>query len=206
MTSRIFTADDLATFTEIAGLIGDGWTVEQPYERTVSLVHDGRVIWLYQLHTGSGPARYSLRGVLPDRNAWFTREEEASGLRADHEITVAASKTAKQIAGDIKRRLLPDYERSYVVVAERVAERDAGKARKAADLAELAAVAPGVADVATDRDGDAERVTVRYQGSAVYGDFKSITWRGTTEYTVKLENVTPELAAKILALVAESRN
>jgi hypothetical protein len=60
--------------------------------------------------------------------------------------------------------------------------------------------------VVAGRGGDNDRVSIGYNASQVYGEFKAISWsdRGT-EYDVKLEHVTPELARQILALVAASR-
>lgn len=198
-----FTADDRAKFTEVGELLG-GWVVDQPHDHNhnLRLQHDGRVLWV---HLDYRTGRYEVRGELPARDVCFSRSEEADGIKGSHSIGLARSKSAKQIAADITRRLLPDYERSYLVVVERVDARNAAKAKLAAELAALAAVAPGLARVDTDRDGDATGVSVAYNVARTYGDFRSSTYKGHTEYTVKLENVSPELAAQILALVATTR-
>lgn len=199
-----FEAGELVKFTEVAKLIGEGWSAALAYEHCVQLTHtDGRKIAVYRFDKGG--ERYDVRGVLPDVNAWFSRDEQAAGLTANSEITTAASKSAKAIAGEITRRLLVTYDPSYLVIKGRVDANNDALARKADALAALVAVAPDVAKIATDRGGDPVEVSTGYHYSAPYGDFKASTWQGHITYAVKLENVTPELAAQILALVAQTR-
>lgn len=103
---------DLAS--ALAHEMGDGWTARKTVvagpeceEITVSIKSD----------------RVTLTGFTPDG----MKGHEPHGTRPQV-ITVAATKTAKVIAREIERRLLPEYRVTLAATKARKAERDAADA------------------------------------------------------------------------------
>lgn len=100
----------------------DGWTAHAPD------THDNGVYFRgpdsIELHMKYAQGRYEITGVA-------TREEirqKRSG-EGPRPITVAASKSPAQIAGDIRRRLLPGWIAHVTALRERVATHHAYERR-----------------------------------------------------------------------------
>lgn len=113
-------------------------------------------------HEGTGHAlslsldeyegRVGISGIFHDRvegrQVWYKSHNEPSP-----HITVAVTRSAKAVAGEVKRRLFPDYARLYAECEKRVAEykRLVADSRQTADL-----IANLIGGSVRNRDGSYE--------------------------------------------------
>jgi len=138
-----------------------------------------------QLHISASVAN-SLREHRP-----FYRGDEAPKTS----INVSESKAAQQIAADVRRRLLPEYEREAAACAANKARHDDNNAKRVAALTKVAA--PFGERVQWDeRSGEPRPLSIDREGKF------SLTAKPFCE-SLKLDiEVSPEVAGKIAALLA----
>jgi hypothetical protein len=138
-----------------------------------------------QLHISASVAN-SLREHRP-----YYREGEAPKTS----INVSESKDAQRIAADVRRRLLPEYEREAAACAANKAQHDDHNAKRVAALTRVAA--PFGERVQCDaQTGEPRPLSIDREGKF------SLTAKPYCE-SIKLEiEVSPELAGKIAALLA----
>ncbi|MFF3667470.1 hypothetical protein [Microtetraspora malaysiensis] len=109
----------------------DGFTAEIAKDQPVYLVRpDGACLVVHRVW--KRPERVKIIAGYPDGDAEY-------GLPR-HEITAVVARGPERIAADIKRRLLPTYERDLAIVRERLIEAavaDAQRARFAGRLRRL---------------------------------------------------------------------
>ena len=146
MNKRISKADLTTLAAGICQELGQGWAVKPcDLEHLVKFVHDdGHGLAIHA--TWDGPGRLSISGEYP-RDAKSNTCYGRSVIRYNGslpKITVADTKTAKQIAGDIKRRLLPEYLEIYKKAVERKASADKYEAAQGSVLDRLARIAPSL--------------------------------------------------------------
>lgn len=124
-----------------------------------SLKHsDGREL-LFRIGTyGQEDGRLIISGQLPRDNGRFVepREFDANHQKVEFRtsITVARDKLPQRIASDIKKRLLPDYDRAFANVQAQIVNLRAGVAKRdavAQRLGEVIGVQPTL-----PRNGDSE--------------------------------------------------
>jgi hypothetical protein len=121
----------------------------------------------------------------------YYREGEATKTS----MNVSESKDAPRIAADVRRRLLPEYEREAAACAANKARSDDTNAKRLAALTKIAA--PFGERVQCDERTDEPRPL-----SIDWDDKSSLTVKPYCE-SLKLEiEVAPEVADKIAALLA----
>ncbi len=138
-----------------------------------------------QLHISASVAN-NLREHRP-----YYREGEAPKTS----MNVSESKDAQRIAADVRRRLLPEYEREAAACAANKARSDDTNAKRVAALTKVAA--PFRERVQCDeRSGEPRPLSIDREGKF------SLTAKPYCE-SLKLEiEVSPEVAGKIAALLA----
>jgi hypothetical protein len=110
-------------------------------------------------------------------------------------INVAISKDAQRIAADVRRRLLPEYEREAAACAANKARSDDTNAKRVAALTQVAAPF-GERVECDERSGEPRPLSIDRDGKF------SLTAKPYCE-AVKLEiEVSPEIAGRIAALLA----
>jgi hypothetical protein len=108
---------------------------------------------------------------------------------------VSESKDAQQIAADVRRRLLPEYEREAAACAANKAKHDDHNAKRVAALTKVAA-AFGERVQCDERTGEPRPLSINREGKF------SLTVKPFCE-SLKLEiEVSPEVAGKIAVLLA----
>jgi hypothetical protein len=127
-----------------------------------------------------------LRGHRP-----YYREGEAPKTS----MNVSESKAAQRIAADVRRRLLPEYEREAAACAADKAKHDDHNAKRVAALTKVAA-AFGERVQCDERTGEPRSLSIDREGKF------SLTAKPFCE-SLKLEiEVSPEVAGKIAVLLA----
>jgi hypothetical protein len=110
-------------------------------------------------------------------------------------INVSASKDAQQIAADIRRRLLPEYNREAAACTANKARHDDHNAKRILDLTKVAAPF-GERVQCDERSGEPRPLSIDREGKF------SLTAKPCCD-SLKLEiQVPPEVAAKIATLLA----
>jgi hypothetical protein len=110
-------------------------------------------------------------------------------------INVAMSKDARRIAADVRRRLLPEYEREAAACAANKARSDDTNAKRVAALTQVAAPF-GERVQCDERSGEPRPLSIDRDGKF------SLTAKPYCE-SLKLEiEVSPDVAGKIAALLA----
>jgi hypothetical protein len=110
-------------------------------------------------------------------------------------INVSESKDARRIAADVRRRLLPEYEREAAACAANKARHDDTNAKRVEALSRVAAPF-GVQVQCDERSGEPRPLSIDREGKF------SLTVKPFCE-SLKLEiEVSPEVAGKIAALLA----
>ncbi|HVV11595.1 hypothetical protein [Amycolatopsis sp.] len=185
--------DALAVARGVAMDLGDGWEAQPGYW---SNGEDARI-------TGPNGAGLHLRLV----DAWKASGErlEISGSldrelsdrlpyneKSSFKITVTPDKAPARIAGDIRRRLLPDYLPTLAFARARKAEHDRAEQEKGERLDGLAANLPDA------KRGGLERGSVLFGGGlygngTVRGEVKE-SYDGGTEWMVRVQNREDALA------------
>jgi hypothetical protein len=197
------TSADVTLFVEVATLLGDSWTAsrDEQLDRSLSLSDTARPG--VSLRVSHGGGRFAISAYTGGPH-YFSDAEKAAGLSERHEISVTDKKTAKQIKGEIERRILPTYVASLKLQQEAQARQDKRHADDLAELEELQSYAAAVATLVKDRDGHADRVNLPYDSNKARGSFK-LSHYPVTNYKIELDNITPAVARKILALVNSTR-
>ena len=138
-----------------------------------------------QLHISASVAN-SLREHRP-----YYREGEAPKTS----MNVSESKAAQQIAADVRRRLLPEYEREAAACAASKARSDDTNAKRVAALTKVAAPF-GERVQCDERSGEPRPLSIDRDGKF------SLMAKPYCE-SLKLEiEVSPEVAGKLAALLA----
>jgi hypothetical protein len=138
-----------------------------------------------QIHISTSVAE-ALREHRP-----YYREGEAPRTS----INLSMTKPPERIAADIRRRLLPEYEREAAACAARKAQSDDANANRVAALAKVAA-AFGERVRCDERSGEPRPLSVEREGKF------SLTAKPFCE-SLKLEiEASPEVAEKIALLLA----
>lgn len=107
-------------------------------------------------------------------------------------ITVALNRGPEAIVKEITRRFLPAYLASYATVLQAKQQADDYQAKKAAALAELAAILG---------------VSVNREQAYYYRQNLNVTIKDTYNGTARLELTVPlDLARRVLALVVETQS
>lgn len=112
-------------------------------------------------------------------------------------ITVSASKTARQMARDIERRLLPPLREKLATLRERKQASDDYNARRTAGLAEL----DGWLGGGTVRRGDRSELELGRWGDSIHGTIALSS--DDVEFTIRVKS--PLAAQKIAELIAKLR-
>lgn len=132
----------------VATHLGRGWKDEPHPEHPRYSAHvtheDGRRVRLYVDRYASGreAGRIHVSGQEPELPAGIT--VESSGISFGH-ITVAGTKTPRQIAADVSRRLLPDLTSALVTwqaKVQRLCAEEAERTATARRLADVLATTP----------------------------------------------------------------
>jgi len=138
-----------------------------------------------QLHISASVAE-ALREHRP-----YYREGEAPKTR----MNVAMSKDAKRIGADVRRRLLPEYERERAACTAKKAQWDDTNAKRILALTKVAAPF-GERVLCDERTGEPRPLSIDREGKF------SLTAKPFCE-AVKLEiEVSPDVAGKIASLLA----
>ena len=110
-------------------------------------------------------------------------------------INVSMSKAAQRIAADVRRRLLPEYEREAAACAANKARHDGTNAKRVEALSKVAAPF-GERVQCDERSGEPRPLSIDRDGKF------SLTAKPYCE-SLKLEiEVSPEIAGRIAALLA----
>jgi hypothetical protein len=110
-------------------------------------------------------------------------------------MNVSEAKDAKRIAADIRRRLLPEYQREAAACATNKAKHDDNNAKRVAALTTVAAPF-GERVLCDERSGEPRPLSIDRDGKF------SLTAKPYCE-SLKLEiEVSPEVAGKIATLLA----
>ena len=160
------------------------------WARVFELPDGGRLYFSNGRQRGQLHISASVANGLRDHRPYY-RDGEAPKTS----INVSESKNAKQIAADIRRRLLPEYEREAAACVASKARHDDYNARRVAALAQVAAPFGGRIQC-DERTGEPHPVSIDREGKF------SLTAKPYCE-AVKLEiEVSPEIAGRIAALLA----
>lgn len=114
------------------------------------------------------------------------------GAKTDHSITVATSTTALRVAGQISRRLLPDYQDVLVNARDQKADSERAEAERQRLVAELL-TACGGRKAREHRNEDIE-VGNRYDDG---GDIQ-VMHDGTVKFDVRLPKDLALLVARVI--------
>lgn len=185
------TAADVVTF------LGDGWSVDpsNPDYPTVNI--DGPDGASLNLRGDSflSIKKLEISGSYPKLlDGSWDHHSKAVG------INVSISRGGKAIAGEIQRRLLPEYTKQLAEAIDRKAKAQANQDARAAIAQRIIDVLPRAA-VATDRNGgptDYRKVAVRSNSGDVWGSFSINGGVG-----IDLHGLTVDQAVRIAAIVAE---
>lgn len=136
--------------------------------------------------------RLSIDGGYPR-----TKRGEEMGPRNRPSITADPARPVKQIAGDITRRLIPEYEPLYLEARKRTDEWDRANALAAERTTEAARIMNG-------------RVNDSKTGMSWYGDgdgrgYGDATTTTGESWTLKLHSLTWEQAQAVLKLLEAQR-
>ncbi|MGW0061396.1 hypothetical protein ACWDTT_15900 [Streptosporangium sandarakinum] len=163
----------------------DGYKVEiKTFDnggQAINLVKDG-IFDLLLNQAYNEPNRVRIHGLLPDNP-----HRDHLGVEGGT-ITVSMTRSGKAIAGDITRRLLPDYESAVETALLKIAEADKHRQALATLIDDLAARIPGSRK---GGEGDRQRVDLPYRERGTgywYGDI-DITSGGTAHIKITTDNI-----------------
>jgi hypothetical protein len=155
-----------------------------------SLPDGGRLYFSSGRQRGQLHISASVANDLREHRAYY-REGEAPKTS----INVSESKDAQRIAADVRRRLLPEYEREAAACAANKARHDDNNAKRVAALTKVAAPF-GKRVQCDEQSGEPRPLSIDREGKF------SLTAKPYCE-SIKLEiEVSPELAGKIAVLLA----
>lgn len=109
-------------------------------------------------------------------------------------ITCAETKTEEQLISDIKRRLLPDFERGLKIVQERIKQTTDYHSARDLNLSKV------MGRKLTDEEKKSGNARLPYDSGKPWGDVKSYN----DSVSIELSNLSPDLAARILTMVKEA--
>lgn len=176
--------------TATAEALGEGWKVEEQDTHTGLHIVNGDGASLFMRIIWNNDSRIEISGTYPKT------QYSIYGF-GNHEITVSRLKSAKAIAGDITRRLLPGYLKDLHALQERIAKNDARDNREA-EIAATLEMTPG-----TLVKGNRTEYGWSLRG---VGHFTVSTYQRET-VDLKLDNLTPQEAyAALLALYEYRRS
>jgi hypothetical protein len=160
------------------------------WARVFTLPDGGRLYFSAGRQRGQLNISASVANHLREHRPYY-REGEAPKTS----INVSESKDAKRIAADVRRRLLPEYEREAAACTANKERHDDNNAKRVAALAKVAA--PFGEQVQCDERSDEPRpLSIDREGKF------SLTAKPFCE-SLKLEiEVSPEIAGRIAALLA----
>ena len=174
-----------------------GYTVEKDREERTSYWNAEASV---RCHRADGAAFYASCGGYRNRTRYIfstgypkpTVGEISTYELPRPEITCAETKTVEQLVADIKRRLLPDFEAGLKIVNDRIAQTLNYHTKRDENLAK----------VMGRKLNDEERKTgkARLDGAADDRAYGHITASGD-DVSLELNNLKPDLAAKVLALI-----
>jgi len=202
------TPDMCAVAGEVERVLGADWHAgpDDTWAGVWVLQHpDGRRVRLY-----TAESRIHAHGLLPDS----PRDERPgrTGLDAGV-ITVAGTATAKRVAAEIRRRLLPKLDAACAEYGRRLEELRAAERSRLAAVERIAAV-PGLSEPVRDRHDrtltayhlawDGERYGQSYWARA-HARVAVDADRETAEPHVKvgLSGLSPEQAERVLRALVE---
>jgi hypothetical protein len=154
---------------------------DDTHEYAAKMLHaDGRSLF-FASKWGGKPGQVCVSGDFPYE--WHQFREYKEG---NYSINVSTSRTPESIAGDITRRLLPNYTPAFERRRERVAEHDAYVAK---------------------RDGNAERVARAFlSADGKSKDTEGRVWlNGLGEAQVSADSVTLRISVPVDVAVAIGR-
>lgn len=130
---------------KIAALLPGKWTVKDPSEPNdgswwASVENcDGRKLHFRADDRKKGAPRVEISGIWPSSKSQgvIAPARYADNEKGTFEITVARNRGAAAIAAEIKRRLLPDYSRVFVICKARAEYWDENDRRRNEVAAEL---------------------------------------------------------------------
>jgi len=163
---------------------------EDHWARTVSLPDGGRLYF----NTGRKRGFLHISASVPD-NLREHKPYYRHGEAPKTSINVSEAKSAQCIAADIRRRLLPEYDREVAASSANKAQHDESNARRVLALTMVAA--PFGEHVQCDeRSGEPRPLSIRREGKF------DLTAKPFCE-SLKLEiEVSSEIAGRIAALLA----
>ena len=160
------------------------------WARVFNLPDDGKLYFSSGRQRGQLHISASVANSLREHRPYY-REGEAPKTS----MNVSESKAAQQIAADVRRRLLPEYEREAAACAANKARSDDTNAKRLAALTKVAAPF-GERVQCDERTGEPRPVSIDRDGKF------SLTAKPYCE-SLKLEiEVSPEIAGRIAALLA----
>lgn len=181
----------------ITAALGPDWTVSRPASDDYPsglVISDGiRELHFYLSYNSD---KVDLSGLYPDTNNSVTLYDQGKRVERPR-IGFSISRPAAQVARDIKRRFLPDYDRVRALVIDRL---DADK-RDAAHLT-AALVTMGQALGVEPREGR-EQLSPPMSDKAGYGDFRA-NHRGSS-WDIALHSVPTEVALQIAGIMKANR-
>lgn len=180
----------LSKALNLAGFKPEPRDVDKEYafsrEMTLKWHRDDATIFAAAETYGAGVDRVSFSGSYPSPKAGAGSTYGVERVS----ISCSLSKTAEQLAADIKRRFLPEYEKNLALVRERNA---ATENYQAGMLANLALVLGRPATDDEERDG---RTSFRgISLGEVWGKGQAFA----DSFTLELHGIKPEHAARIIA-------
>jgi hypothetical protein len=163
---------------------------EDHWGRVFSLPDGGRLYFSSGRQRGQLHISASVANGLREHRPYY-REGEAPKTS----MNVSESKDAQRIAADVRRRLLPEYDREAAACAANKARSDDTNAKRVAALTKVAAPL-GERVQCDERSGEPRPLSIDREGKF------SLTAKPYCE-SLKLEiEVSPEVAGKIAVLLA----
>lgn len=114
---------------QLAAALGEEWRVVvptdlaegKPFRHWRRIVHnDGRALSMMAQYPNANKGRIEIYGELPSIDS--AGRNHISDMRLDRvSITVSVGRTPQAIAGEVNRRLLPDYATAYAKASEYIA-------------------------------------------------------------------------------------
>jgi hypothetical protein len=179
-------ADAVAAELHIAEAPG----FERNWSRVYDLPDGGRLFFSAARDSGQLHISASVTECLREHRPYY-REGEAPKTA----INVSMSKNAKRIAADVRRRLLPEYEREAAACAANKARHDDANAKRVEALTKVAAPF-GERVQCDERSGEPRPVNIDREGKF------SLQAKPFCD-SLKLEiEASPELAGRIAAFLA----
>ena len=180
----------------IVAALGSDWTVSRPASHDLPsglFISDGTRELHFYLPSNSD--KVELTGVYPDKVSTPLYDH---GVRISRpRIRFSVERPAPQIARDIERRFLPDYDGVRALAVKRVEADEAASARLDAALATVATA------LSVKRRKESTELRAPMSDSAGYGDFRPNSDGSSWEIT--LRSVPEDVARQIAEVLAVAR-